>query len=237
MDTREQLNMLGDMTPERTSVLPIHLNYNMEDSGMQEIPDICGMYYMPGFLEHTDELELIDRINAGQWRHDLERRVQHYGWIYDYQTRTITSEMKLGALPVWVGSIAKRLFLETNVFSRVPDQAIVNEYFPGQGIALHADRQCFGSAVATISLGDDWEMRFRPVKGTRNQDRRIMLLRGSALIMTGHSRFDWMHGIDKRKTERGAIGQRSRKRRLSVTFRTVLTQSVRSTSMVENRPW
>ena len=100
---------------------------------MQEIPDICGMYYMPGFLEHTDELELIDRINAGQWRHDLERRVQHYGWIYDYRTRTITSEMKLGALPVWVGSIAKRLFLETNVFSRVPGPGNCQRVFSRSG--------------------------------------------------------------------------------------------------------
>ena len=32
-----------------------------------------------------------------------------------------------------------------------------------------------GDAVATISLGDDWEMKFRPVKGTSNEDESIML--------------------------------------------------------------
>ena len=33
------------------------------------------------------------------------------------------------------------------------EQAIVNEYEPGQGIAPHVDRDCFGPVVATVSLG------------------------------------------------------------------------------------
>ena len=119
--------------------------------------------------------------------------------------------------------MARRLYVETKLFDRVPDQAIVNEYRPGQGIALHADRQCFGDTVATVSLNDDCEMRLRPVGGTPKDDRRRMLARGSALILTGDSRSRWMHGIDKRKTEKSALGERDRRRRLSLTFRTVLT--------------
>ena len=88
--------------------------------------------------------------------------MQHYGWLYDYQKRTITPDMVLGPLPDWVADLARRLYVETKLFDRAPDQAIVNEYRPGQGIALHADRQCFGATVATVSLNDDWEMRLRP---------------------------------------------------------------------------
>ena len=149
--------------------------------------------------------------------------MQHYGWRYDYQRKTVTPDMELGPLPDWVGELARRLYVATELFDRVPDQAIVNEYRPGQGIALHADRQCFGATVATVSLGDDWEIRLRPVGGTSKDDRRLMLERGSALVLTGDSRSRWMHGIDKRKTEKSPVGERDRQRRLSLTFRTMLT--------------
>ena len=217
-----QLNMFESDTPAPVLPLPEHLNYGLQERGMHRIPRICGLYYFYGFLNEHAQRGLIECIDAKPWRTDLERRVQHYGWRYDYRTRTITSDMDLGPLPNWVADLASRLYSETKLFDRVPDQAIVNEYWPGQGIALHADRQCFGDAVATLSLGDDWEMRLRPVGGTANEDRRIMLARGSVLILTADSRSRWMHGIDKRRTERSTIGQRDRQRRLSLTFRTML---------------
>lgn len=217
MITNGQLDLFVD-----TPTLPEHLNYGLEERKMHRIPGIGGLYYFHGFLNEHDQHELIKCIDAAPWRTDLERRVQHYGWQYDYRTRTVTPDMGLGPLPKWVADVASRLYSETKLFDRVPDQAIVNEYRPGQGIALHADRQCFGNTVATLSLGDDWEMRLRPVRGTAKEDRRIMLARGSVLILTADSRSRWMHGIDKRRTEKGTTGQRDRQRRLSLTLRTML---------------
>ena len=212
-----QLNIFeSDTLPQ-----PEHLNYGLQERGMHRIPGICGLCYFYGFLGEHAQHALIEYIDTKPWQTDLERRVQHYGWRYDYRTRTVTSDMDLGPLPNWVADIASRLYSETKLFDQVPDQAIVNEYRAGQGIALHADRQCFGDTVATLSLGDDWEMRLRPVRGTAKEDRRIMLARGSVLILTGDSRSRWMHGIDKRRTERSASGQRDRQRRLSLTFRTM----------------
>ena len=186
-------------------------------------PDIDGLCYFPGFLDGSAQRDAMEHIDASPWRRDLKRRVQHYGWRYDYQARVVSSDMRLGPLPGWIAKIAERLYREAALFDRVPDQAIVNEYEPGQGIALHADRDCFGPVVATVSLGDDWEMRLRPIGGTRHDDRRTMLVRGSALVMAGEARFRWMHGIDERKTERDRDGKRDRRRRLSLTFRTVET--------------
>ena len=217
-----QLNMCDSDTPARRLPLPEHLNYGVQERGMHPIPGICGLYYLCGFLDDHAQHALIECVDAQPWRTDLDRRVQHYGWRYDYRTRTVTSDMDLGPLPDWVADIASRLYSETKLFDQVPDQAIVNEYRPEQGIALHADRQCFGDTVATLSLGDDWEMRLRPVKGTAKDDRRIMLARGSVLVLTADSRSRWMHGIDKRRTERSTIGLRDRLRRLSLTFRTML---------------
>lgn len=217
-----QLSMFESGTSVTVELLPEHLNYGIHVHGMHRIPGIHGLYYYHGFFDEHAQRALIDRIDIQPWRTDLERRVQHYGWRYDYRTRTVTPDMDLGPLPNWIEEIAARLYTETKLFERVPDQAIVNEYQPGQGIALHADRKCFGDTVATLSLGDDWEMRLRPVRGTAKEDRRIMLARGSVLVLTADSRSRWMHGIDKRRSERGAVGLRERRRRLSLTFRTML---------------
>ena len=222
MVSNGQLSMFESDT--HTGVLPLteHINYGIHERGMHRLQGIHGLYYYYGFLDEHAQRALIEHIDANPWRADLERRVQHYGWRYDYRTKSVTPDMNLGPLPCWVDQVATRLHAETRLFDRVPDQAIVNEYQPGQGIALHADRQCFGDTVATLSLGDDWEMRMRPVRGTRKEDRRIMLARGSVLILTADSRSRWLHGIDKRRTEKSAGGQRGRRRRLSLTFRTML---------------
>ena len=222
MVSNGQLSMFDAETSAAPLPLPGHLNYGIDELGMHGITGIHGLYYYNGFLDMPAQRALIDCIDAEPWRTDLDRRVQHYGWRYDYRTRSVTADMDLGPLPDWVQEMAVRLHTETKLFDRVPDQAIVNEYQPGQGIALHADRQCFGDTVATLSLGDDWEMRLRPVGAQAQDDRRIMLARGSVLILTGDSRSRWMHGIDKRRTEKSAVGQRERRRRLSLTFRTML---------------
>ena len=180
-----------------------------------ELPD---HQYVEGFLSPEEEAECIRRIDAneGEWLTDISRRVQHYGWRYDYTARSVTSEMRIGALPDWLQALAERLY-ETGLFERPPDQVIVNEYLPGQGIAMHTDHPGFGPTVAMVSLGDVWEMDF--VRGDNAPETRtsMALARGSALILSGEARASWRHGIAKRKSDHG----RPRKRRLSLTFRTV----------------
>ena len=148
--------------------------------------------------------------------------MQHYGWRYDYAERTITSDMHIGPLPDWLQELAQRLYEETDLFERPPEQVIINEYEPGQGIAMHTDHLGFGPTVATISLGDEWEMEFSRRIGKDKVKARKMLERGSALILTGEARKQWRHGIAKRILE---DARRKRKRRLSLTFRTVNQQS------------
>ena len=87
---------------------------------------------------------------------------------------------------------------------------------------MHADRQCFGPTVATISLGDDWRMDLQSAGGKADTQVDILLEEVSALLMTHDARWRWFHGIAKRKKERTEQGWRPRKRRVSLTFRTVL---------------
>ena len=99
-------------------------------------------------------------------------------------------------------------------------QCIVNEYHPGQGIGMHADHRDFGPIVASLSLADDWPMRFRPcatrpyVAGAMPGDEVVVLPRRSVLVLQGDARHRWMHGIDRR-------AGRGRSTRLSATFRTL----------------
>ena len=184
-------------------------------------PAIPGSHYLSTFLTPEEEVQFIRLIddNEGAWLTDLSRRVQHYGWRYDYSERTITSDMRIGPLPDWLQAVAQRLY-ETGFFDRPPEQVIVNEYEPGQGIAMHTDHPGFGPAVAMVSLGDEWQMDFSRSDGDTEAKSHMMLERGSALILTGEARKKWRHGIAKRKTE-GPHRERNRKRRLSLTFRTV----------------
>ena len=110
---------------------------------------------------------------------------------------------------------------KTGLFDSVPEQVIVNEYVPGQGIAMHTDHRGFGPTVCTISLLDDWEMDF----AEHWKDKTPALLqRGSCVLLTESARSVWQHGIAPRKTDTLLGGQRNRKRRLSLTFRTVLNR-------------
>jgi alkylated DNA repair dioxygenase AlkB len=87
--------------------------------------------------------------------------VQHYGWRYDYRERRVTEEMRLGPLPDWLLPAAEAVG-DLPEFDRRPDQVIVNEYLPGQGISAHVDCEpCFGPAIASLSLGGEVEMVFR----------------------------------------------------------------------------
>ena len=181
---------------------------------------IPGLRYIAGFLSQDEQLGLIEQVDGEPWLSDLERRVQHYGWRYDYRAKSISVDMRIGPLPDWLQHVGQRLFDRTGLFESVPNQAIINEYQPGQGIAMHADRHCFGPTVATVSVGDDWQMDFKPV-GTRTGKTQILLERGSALVLTGDARDRWLHGIARRNSEPDALGRRPRRRRFSLTFRTV----------------
>ena len=217
LDTEATEHRLGLVTSR-------HINYEIAGSaGLQDVPGVPGLKVFEQFLTPEEQAECVKRVDAAanEWRNDLRRRVQHYGWRYDYRARAITPDMHIGALPDWLDRLAQKLYEETSLFDRKPEQVIVNEYQPGQGIVTHIDHRGFGPTVCTISLLDDWEMDF-----SENWDDKspALLKRGSCVLLTGSSRSKWQHGIAPRKTENIANGRRDRKRRLSLTFRTVLNR-------------
>ena len=221
-----QLSLLDDANAGDNSglVTARHINCDISGTlGLRDVPSVPGLKVFEDFLTSEEQAECVKRVDAAvnEWRNDLRRRVQHYGWRYDYKARAITPDMHIGALPDWLDHLAQQLFDETGLFDSKPEQVIVNEYEPGQGIATHIDHRGFGPTVCTISLLDDWEMDF-----SENWDDKspALLKRGSCVLLSGASRSRWQHGIAPRKTEKTGNGRRDRKRRLSLTFRTVLNR-------------
>lgn len=171
------------------------------------------------FVSEHEAERLLAVVDASDWRADLKRRVQHYGWRYDYRERRVTNDMRLGPLPDWLTTAVEAVG-ELMEFDRRPDQVIVNEYLPGQGISAHVDCEpCFGPAVASLSLGGRTEMVFRHrMSGER---RSLMLEPLMLLILSGEARYDWTHEIPARKSDVIDGTRQPRSRRVSLTFRTV----------------
>lgn len=171
------------------------------------------------FVSEDESHRLMEAIDESPWRTDLKRRVQHYGWRYDYRERRVTEEMRLGPLPEWLLPLAESIG-ELAEFDQRPDQVIVNEYRPGQGIAAHVDCEpCFGPAIASLSLGGSAEMIFRNRKSGEQWPLTLAPL--NLLILSGEARYDWTHEIPARKSDVIEGVRQPRSRRVSLTFRTV----------------
>ena len=221
-----QLSLFDSSNGEKTDNLITHRHLNHDISGklgLQDVATVPGLSFVEDFLTPDEQAYCVQRIDAaqGEWRNDLSRRVQHYGWRYDYKARAITPDMHLGALPDWLANVAQKLYDETGLFDQVPEQVIINEYLPGQGISTHIDHRGFGPTVCMVSLLDNWEMDF-----SKNwKDKSPALLKqGSVVLLTEAARSQWQHGISPRRSEPLENGRRDRKRRLSMTFRTVLNR-------------
>lgn len=162
-------------------------------------PNIDGLIYIPDFITKEEERALIDNIDAQPWLTDLKRRVQHYGYRYDYKVRAVTSDAYLGQLPEWIAPVATRLY-DQKLFHKMPDQAIVNEYDPGQGISAHVDCvPCFGDVIASLSLGSGAVMQFtQPKSGDRQE---LYLQERGLIVLSGAARYEWTHAIPARKSD------------------------------------
>lgn len=185
-----------------------------------DISKIEGLLYVPNFITMAEEKFLLESINSENWLSDIKRRVQHYGYKYDYKARNIDYSMYLGPIPDWSRSIAERLTNEKFI-EFTPDQIIVNEYLPGQGIANHVDCEpCFGSTIITISLNSFCVMDFINIK--TKEKIEVLLQPRSLVVINGESRYNWSHGISARKTDYFKEKKISRELRVSLTFRNVI---------------
>src|SRR5579885_3091030 len=153
-----------------------------------------GLIYSPAVISSEEEAKLLAEIQAQPWSAGPGgRRVQHYGFAYDYTSKSLKPA---APLPVNLQSLARRL-VERKYLSVLPNQVIVNEYLPGQGISAHIDHpKWFGEEISSLSLGSPTTMVF-----SKDPEKyELRLEPRSLLVLTGPARWEWSHLIPARKS-------------------------------------
>jgi len=185
-----------------------------------DLANIKGLNYFPRYITLEEHSFLWQNVNAETWLDDLKRRVQHYGYKYNYKARFIDYSMKIGELPSWVLPLAERLNKE-GIMPQQPDQLIVNEYLAGQGIANHVDCEpCFGDTIVSLSLGGTCVMNF--IHKQTKQKIEVLLEPCSLVVLTDEARYDWTHSIQAKKSDVFQQQKLARTTRISLTFRNIL---------------
>lgn len=184
--------------------------------------DIEGLTYIENFISAEEAALLVTEIDKQEWQTSLKRRVQQYGPVYDYTTKRLKHE--LFAKTDWLASTLQKIN-DLKLFSKEPEQVIINEYTRLQGISRHIDSPLFGPVVASLSLGEKAIMTFgqygSPIL------KRKELGDNSLLVLSGEARNNWWHCIpdyiptDKLKDPAENFIN-IRERRVSITLRTVL---------------
>src|SRR5271154_6258244 len=116
-----------------------------------------GMLYLKDVITKEQEIALLKEIYGDifgklkPWQVGPGgRRVQQFGFVYDYDAKNISFDAKAPPIP--------KLFMETiQTFADRCDiskinQIIVNEYQSGQGITPHSDHPKFGDTILSLRL-------------------------------------------------------------------------------------
>lgn len=195
---------------------------------ISEHDEIPGLFTVSDFIDDIEE-ELLRRAvtaNDVEWdcvggNPEKSRRVLHYGYKYNYRSKHVNKSDYLGSLPKWSSDLEQKIYelpIIQKLQSGKPNQLIVNEYKPGQGIAWHTDAKSFDDPIVTLSTGGSciFEMK--------NQDGKVveLLLKPKTLVvMSGKSRWDWKHRIPARAVDRFEGEDYRRHKRISFTYRWV----------------
>lgn len=166
--------------------------------------EIKGLTFIENAVDCSYQDKLWKAINEGKWDTTLKRRTQQFGYKYNYLSKKV--DEKIANLPSWSLDLC-HLFLEQGWIQTLPNQLIINEYQPDQGIGRHIDSPEFGPQIFSLSLGVSCSMIFR--RGDMKITR--IIFPGMFLLMEDEARSLWSHEIPK------VIG----KPRISLTFRNV----------------
>tara|TARA_B100000925_G_C22007636_1_gene474440 strand:+ start:2110 stop:2673 length:564 start_codon:yes stop_codon:yes gene_type:complete len=180
--------------------------------------NIKGLKIIRNFITRNEEIELLNIMKNIEWNGTLLRKSRHFGYNYNYKTKTITKDDYIGNLPEWSEKYISRM-LKNDLINKYPNQITVNRYLPGEGIAAHIDvPDIFDNDLYSISLGSGCNIILESEYKKEEyyiEPRTFMLFRDQA-------RYEYTHCIKRLKYD--IIGDREvqRNTRYSVTFRNVL---------------
>jgi alkylated DNA repair dioxygenase AlkB len=191
---------------------------------VKKIKKVSGLYYIPNLI--TNSVLLLKSLDAMQWipvsNSNSSRKVQHYGYLYDYITKKIN--IPTNQFPQFLKNMAEEiedicLKLQITSPNYKFNQCIVNNYECGQGIRTHTDVKDYGDVICCYTINSGATMKF--VNPNTNEKYTKYVEPNSLYIMSGDARRIWTHEmpncnydlVDGEKIQRG--------RRISITFRNV----------------
>ena len=138
------------------------------------------------------------------------RKVLHYGYKYNYRTRSIYE--KASAIPLSILKLLEYIPTSDDDNDDYFNQCIINHYSPGQGISFHIDRISYGGTIAcfTFILDKNGSSRTMYFKRGSKEKIKVSTTDGSLYIMRNAARYEWKHGMINKQP-----------RCISVTFRNV----------------
>ena len=184
---------------------------------------VKGLFYLPDL--GIDGQAIIAELDKQEWKPVTQsaqsRKVQHYGFSYDYASGKVATVCE-DIPPCLIG--LRRMLADFCIDTGLagaqyePNQCIVNDYQPGQGISKHIDAAGYGPVIGCFTLGSGAVMTFR------HQDRieDWYVQPDSLYVMTGDARSQWTHEMASRKSDKVNGEMVKRGRRVSVTFRSVI---------------
>ncbi|EFC47941.1 predicted protein, partial [Naegleria gruberi] len=201
------------------------------------------LYVIENFITEEEEAKIMEQVEPKNWVIELQRRVQHYGFKFDYDIRSIDFNTQVEPIPEYTTNIMNRMkeamkkkkeendstimsdeFISTFDFETYnPDQLTINEYQPGQGIRPHIDVHTpFNDGLFIVSMLGSAVMYFSKCVGEEVVEKKYVdLPRRSLLILVGEARYLWRHAIMCRELDRVNGKIRKRQRRVSLTIRSV----------------
>lgn len=175
--------------PKPKKVMPAH---------MVTFSSVPGLYLHYNFITQNEENALIRTCNT-------------FDLVETPTNRFIRFHKEL---PEWAEVIINRL-IEWNIVKEKPDDIIIHDCMPGQGIhTILEDEDKFGDIIVIISLGCTVQMEFRNCEN-KNLRYEFMVNKRSALVISGDARYKWRHGVRPRTQDKRI----RRERRLSITLK------------------
>lgn len=181
-----------------------------------------GLFLYPDFIDEAREQQLLDEIDSQTWIVDYLRRLQYYGYRNE-----LDPPYDLIPFPVSMPPLMHQLsqeMVEKKIILLQPDQVIINEYVPGEGIKPHKDRAYYENQICGVNLGSGCIMRF--IRGKNEEVIDVEIPRRSVYVMQDDARKKWKHSIPPRKKDNIDGNVKHRERRVSITYRKVKPKKV-----------
>ena len=165
---------------------------------------------------------MLDEIDSQSWIVDYLRRLQYYGYRNELENPYDLIPFPV-SMPPMIYQLSEEI-VEQGILLLQPDQVIINEYVPGEGIKPHKDRAYYENQICGVNLGSGCIMRF--IRGKNEEVIDVEIPRRSVYVMQDDARKKWKHAIPPRKKDNIAGTVKHRDRRVSITYRKVKPKRV-----------